>query len=150
MPVVSDLTSGTSEGAEISDGGHSTTAHPPIHAKSGHGPCPSSGAILHREGVWRLGAVTGGEGQRGLTWRLHPSRVKVTAVDACKGSTREVTQASASRGHIVRACTGPTCSSTPPPRGKGHNEGAGADGLRPSSGTPDSHRAKGKSCPAPL
>ena len=63
MPVVSDLTSSTSEGAEISDGGHSTTTHPPIHAKSRHGPCPSSGAILHREGA--VGA--GGSDWRGGT-----------------------------------------------------------------------------------
>ena len=32
------------------------------------------------KGQWGLGAVTGGEGQRGLTWRLHLSRVKVTTV----------------------------------------------------------------------
>ena len=50
VPTVSDYTSSASEAAEISDSGHSTTFHPPIHTKSLHGACLPCGAILHRAG----------------------------------------------------------------------------------------------------
>ena len=44
--------------------------------------------------------MTGGEGQRGLPWRRHLSRVKEATEDACEGRTREGTRASVSRGQV--------------------------------------------------
>lgn len=98
--MVSGHTSGASQHAEVSDGGRSTPARPQHTPRVSMGPARPLEQFSTGKGQWRPGAVTGGEGQRGLPWRLHLSRVKEATEDACEGRTREETQAPVSRGQV--------------------------------------------------
>ena len=107
-PTGGVCSSSISEVAQISDSGHSTTAHAATHAESHMGLTCSEEQFHNGSGGeagvwWKLGAGTGCEEQR----RLAPEAASLRV------PTQAVHQTSVYGLRKLRAHRGPTCFSTP-------------------------------------
>lgn len=87
VAIIGPYSSSALEASQISDSGHFTTAHLPVHAKSPHRPIVYGYTI----GWQMLEAVTSCEGRRGLAPMAASEQSKEKKTGVCIGSTSETT-----------------------------------------------------------